>query len=177
VRLNVKQISTKDDTDDFARHIVLRLSWSVTAKGVVTTDPDRNDPSTLMDRVGQTVHVQLALASGTQNSEQGDVMLAGDAIIQDVQITTERVTDDTQDQKGALVSQLDYDERYTGTMTVIGGDGSEDGTVGGIAIGDTAFEWANKKWKVTGLQYTGNYADKKRYEISFFRSALFPSQT
>lgn len=105
-----------------------------------------------------------------------DARLSG-FIIQDVQITTERITDDTQDQKGALVSQLDYDERYTGTMTVIGGDGSEDGTVGGIAIGDTAFEWANKKWKVTGLQYTGNYADKKRYEISFFRAANFPAQS
>jgi predicted secreted protein len=95
VRLNVKQINTKDDTDDFARHIALRLSWSVTAKGVVTTDPDRNDPSTLMDRVGQTVHVQLALASGTQNSEQGDVMLAGDAIIQDVQITAQNEEEST----------------------------------------------------------------------------------
>lgn len=132
------------------------------------------------------IETDPSLKNGPWPADAGDVIRTAqwgiDArlsgfIIQDVQITTERVTDDTQDQKGALVSQLDYDERYTGTMTVIGGDGSEDGTVGGIAIGDTAFEWANKKWKVTGLQYTGNYADKKRYEISFFRSALFPSQT
>lgn len=39
------------------------------------------------------------------------------------------------DQKGALVSQLDYDERFEGTMTVIGGDGSEDGTIPGIETG------------------------------------------
>lgn len=48
-------------------------------------------------------------------------------------------------------------------MTVIGGNGSEDGTVPGIQPGDITFEWAGKKWKVTGVQYTGNYQDKKRY--------------
>ena len=62
-------------------------------------------------------------------------------------------------------------------MTVIGGDGAEDGTVGGIQMGDIAFEWASKKWKVTGIQYTGNYADKKRYQISFERWTNFPTQS
>ena len=35
-------------------------------------------------------------------------------IIQDVQINEERVTDTTQDQKGAVVSQLDYDSHWSG---------------------------------------------------------------
>lgn len=100
VRLGVKQISTKDDTDDFATNTVLRLSWGVTAKGVVTIDPDRNDPSTLMDRVGQTVHIQLATASGEQNSDMGEIMLAGDAIIQDVQINA------TNDEESTYTVQL-----------------------------------------------------------------------
>jgi len=86
IRLEVKQTSTKDDTDDFARNIALKLSWSVSASGVVTVDPDRNDPSTLMDRIGQTVRVELATASGDQNSDMGEQLLAGDAIISDVQI-------------------------------------------------------------------------------------------
>ena len=43
IRLEVKQTSTKDDTDDFARNIALKLSWSMSANGVVTIDPDRND--------------------------------------------------------------------------------------------------------------------------------------
>lgn len=86
VRLDVKQISTKDDTDDFAQNIALKLSWSVSANGVVTVDPDRNDPSTLLDRIGQTVRVELATASGDMNSDMGDQLLAGDAIISDVQI-------------------------------------------------------------------------------------------
>ena len=86
VRLDVKQISTKDDTDDFAKNIALKLSWSVSANGVVTIDPERNDPVSLMDRIGQTVRVELATASGDQNSDMGEQLLAGDAIISDVQI-------------------------------------------------------------------------------------------
>ena len=86
IRLEVKQTSTKDDTDDFARNIALKLSWSVSASGVVTVDPDRNDPASLMNRIGQTVRVELATASGDQNSDMGEQLLAGDAIISDVQI-------------------------------------------------------------------------------------------
>ena len=86
VRLDVKPISTKDDTDDFAKNIALKLSWSVSANGVVTIDPDRNDTASLMNRIGQTVRVELATASGDQNSDMGEQMLAGDAIISDVQI-------------------------------------------------------------------------------------------
>jgi predicted secreted protein len=86
VRLDVKQISTKDDTDDFAKNIALKLSWSVSANGVVTNDPDRNDVASLMDRIGQTVRVELATASGDQNSDMGEQLLAGDAIISDVQV-------------------------------------------------------------------------------------------
>jgi len=87
VRLDVQENSTKDDTDDWARQQVVRLSWEVRANGVVTVDADRNDPSTLLDRIGQSVDVQLALASGEMNSEKGDPILAGTAIITDVQIT------------------------------------------------------------------------------------------
>lgn len=86
VQLSVKQISTKDDTDDWTKNIALKLSWSVSASGVVTVDPNRNDPASLMDRIGQTVRIELATASGEQNSVAGSQMLAGDAIISDVQI-------------------------------------------------------------------------------------------
>lgn len=86
VNLDVKQISTKDDTDDFASNIALKLSWSVSANGVVTNDPDRNDVASLMDRIGQTVRVELATASGNQNSDMGEQLLSGDAIISDVQV-------------------------------------------------------------------------------------------
>ena len=105
-----------------------------------------------------------------------DATLSG-FIIQDVQIAEERITDTTQDQKGAVVSQLDYDQHWTGSMTVIGGDGSEDGSVGSIVAGDTTFEWAGKKWKVTNVTYSGTYNDKKKYSVSFERWKNFPAQS
>lgn len=98
-------------------------------------------------------------------------------IIQDVTISEERITDTTQDQKGAVVSQLDYDKHWTMSMTVIGGDGSEDGSVGTIVAGDTAFTWAGHKWKVTNVTYRGNYQSKKMYDVSAERWACFPSKS
>lgn len=95
-------------------------------------------------------------------------------IIQDVSIAEEAITDVTQDQKGAVVSELDYDKRWTGTMTVIGGDGSEDGSVGTLSVGDTSFSWANKTWKIDNITYRGNYQSKKMYDISFHRNVNFP---
>ena len=98
-------------------------------------------------------------------------------IIQDVTISEERITDTTQDQKGAVVSQLDYDKHWTMSMTVIGGDGSEDGSVGTIVAGDTTFTWAGHKWKVTNVTYRGNYQSKKMYDVSAERWENFPSQS
>lgn len=87
VRLDVQENSTKDDTGDWASQMVARVSWELRANGVVTVDPDRNDAASLVDRIGDTVQVQLALASGTQNSVKGEILLTGEAIISDVQIT------------------------------------------------------------------------------------------
>lgn len=125
--------------------------------------------------------------NGTTNPSNAGTLIRGSQwgidstlsgfIIQDVQISEERVTDDTLDQKGALVSQLDYDSRWNGTMTVIGGDGSENGSVGTLSCGDTSFEWAGHKWKITGITYQGTYNDKKRYSVSFFRAKNFPAQS
>ena len=91
-----------------------------------------------------------------------DATLSG-YIIQDVTINTSRMTDPTQDQKGAVVSELDYDERWDGTMTVIGGSTEDPDELPNIATGDTTFTWAGKKWKIQGVQYTGNFQSKKQY--------------
>lgn len=105
-----------------------------------------------------------------------DATLSG-FIIQDVQINEEAIQDDTLDQKGATVSELVYDKRWNGTMTVIGGDGSEDGSVANLQVGDTTFTWAGKKWKIDNVTYRGNYQSKKMYDISFHRYVNFPAQT
>lgn len=123
--------------------------------------------------VNGTTHPTNA-GSLIRSSQWGiDAILSG-FIIQDVSINEERVTDTTQDQKGAVVSQLDYDQHWTMSMNVIGGDGSENGSVGSISAGDIDFTWAGHKWKVTGVQYQGNYADKKKYTINAERWTNFP---
>ena len=123
--------------------------------------------------VNGTTHPANA-GSLIRSSQWGiDATLSG-FIIQDVSINEERITDTTQDQKGAVVSQLDYDQHWTMSMNVIGGDGSENGSVGSISAGDIDFTWAGHKWKVTGVQYQGNYADKKKYTINAERWTNFP---
>lgn len=89
VQSGVAQISSKDDVNSFAQHTVVSLAWSLKANGVVSIDANRNDTASLLDRMGQTVSVELALASGDKNSTEGDIILSGDAIITDVQITAE----------------------------------------------------------------------------------------
>lgn len=104
-----------------------------------------------------------------------DAILSG-YIIQNVSISKSRTSDDTYDQKNALVSQLDVDERWDGSMTVIGGS-DEDATLDNIEVGDTTFTWNNKKWKITNVSYQGTYNDKKSYSVSFFRTTNFPAQS
>ena len=104
-----------------------------------------------------------------------DATLSG-YIIQNVTISKTRVYDETYDQKNSLVSELDTDEQWTVSMTVIGGDGNEDATIPGITVGDTAFEFNGKKWKVRSCTYNGTYNDKKSYSLELFRSTNFPAQ-
>ena len=89
IQLNVQERSTKDDEGGWAKNHVASLTWNVKVNGAVTLDPDRNDPATLMDRIGQTVYVKMALASGEKNSDMGGMLVCGYAILSDVQITAE----------------------------------------------------------------------------------------
>ena len=100
-------------------------------------------------------------------------------IIQSETITRELITDTTQDQKGAVVSQLDYDEHFTCELNLIGGtggagDGTEDAAL--PQIGDISFSYAGHTWKVTNVQYTGSYESKKAYSVSLERWKHFPEQ-
>ena len=89
IQLNVQEKSTKDDEGGWARNQAASLAWNVKVNGAVTLDPDRNDPASLMDRIGQQVYVKLALASGEKNSDIGGMLIGGYAILSDVQITAE----------------------------------------------------------------------------------------
>lgn len=128
--------------------------------------------------VANTAQVPSSPEAGTliRDAQWGiDATLSG-YIIQNVQVAKTRVYDETYDQKNSLVSELDTDEQWTATMTVIGGDGNEDATIPGIEVGMTDFEWNNHKWKVRDVTYNGAYNDKKSYNITIFRSTNFPAQ-
>lgn len=102
-----------------------------------------------------------------------DNTLAG-FIIQSEDYTNDLVTDTTQDQKGAVVSQLDYDHHYTCTLTVIGS-----GTP--PTQGSIDFSWKDKEngtaknWKVQSVTFNGSYNDKKKYTINLERWDNFPA--
>ena len=146
-----------------------------------------------MSNVGATDRESLPSGAGSliRTNQWGiDAVLRG-FIIQNVTITGSRIYDTTQDQKGAVVSELDYDEEQTMSMEVIGGNGAEDVdqlyelsatnpdssvTVieTGIIPGNIAFEWNNKYWKIRSVTYNGSYNDKKRYTIEAVRYRNFP---
>lgn len=89
VQMNVQERSTKDDEGAWVNNHVASLSWNVRVNGAVTLDPDRNDPASLMNRIGQMVYVRMALAGGEQNSTMGAMLVCGYAILNDVQITAQ----------------------------------------------------------------------------------------
>ena len=93
-------------------------------------------------------------------------------IIQSEDISEEVITDTTQDQKGAVVSQLDYDKHWTLSLGVIG-----DTNAALPEVGDTTFSYGGNKWKVTNVTYAGSYQDKKKWTIAAERWYNFPAQS
>ena len=91
LQLNVTQYSTKDDEGGWTKNEAVSLQWSVTANAAVTdtTELGAIGVAELSDLIGQTVQVQLATASGDKNRESGDTMMAGDAIVSDIQYTAQ----------------------------------------------------------------------------------------
>ena len=91
VQLSVQEKSTKDDEGGWVRNQAVSLSWSATAQAAVINDEHVGaiGYDDILDMIGQTVYVRLAMASGTQNREQGDILVAGYAILSDVQMNAQ----------------------------------------------------------------------------------------
>ena len=126
-----------------------------------------------------------SLGGGTLPANAGDLIREPDwgidatlsgYIIQNLTINNSRITDETQDQKGATVSELDYDERWDCSFTAIGGDGTE-GTPAPLQPGQIDFTFANHKWKVDSCNYTGTYNGKKSYQVNMHRFKNFPPES
>lgn len=93
-------------------------------------------------------------------------------IVQSESISKEAITDQTQDQKGAVVSELDYDYHWTLSLELIGdkdaGKTLEDN------VGDYTFSYAGANWKLKTVNYSGSYNDKKKWSITAERWLNFP---
>jgi hypothetical protein len=91
LQLNVTPYSTKDDEGAWSKNRVVSLQWSVTANAVVTDDQelDAIGVAELADMVGQSVQVQLNTTNGEKNREELQQLLAGEAILSDVQYTAQ----------------------------------------------------------------------------------------
>jgi hypothetical protein len=92
VAVSVQPMSTKDDEGGWTKNVAVALNWDVRAQGAVANDPldtGAVDCPSLMDYIGQTVRIEMALSSGTQNRDKGDILVAGDAILSDVQVTAQ----------------------------------------------------------------------------------------
>jgi hypothetical protein len=127
-----------------------------------------------------------SLGGGTLPSNAGELIRQPDwgidatlsgYILQNLNVTTERITDTTQDQKGAVVSQLDYDEHQTLSFTAIGGNGEEVDLPNALKPGQTDFTFGNKKWKLQSVAYAGTYNGKKQYTIQAERWKNWPPES
>lgn len=97
VQMNVTQVSSKDDEGEWVKNTAVSLAWDAQASGVVSIDTGRNDVPELMAYIGSVVHVELALASGEMNSDKGQILLAGDAVLSDVSLTAQNRQNGTYD--------------------------------------------------------------------------------
>lgn len=91
LQLDVRQLSCKDDEGGWTHNQAVRLSWSVTANAAVTDDSELTaiGIDDVAQLIGQTVRVELSTASGNQNREAVELLLAGDAIVSDAQYTAQ----------------------------------------------------------------------------------------
>lgn len=118
-----------------------------------------------MADISNTAVVPENAATNISDASWGiDEVLSG-FIIQSEDYSENRITDQTQDQKGRVVYDLDYDRHYTCTLQVIGNGTLPD-------VGSTTFLWkespkesTKKNWKVQDVEYNGSYNDKRKFTI------------
>lgn len=135
-----------------------------------------------MADISQGALVPTAAGDKVSDASWGiDGVLSG-FIIQSEDFNEDRSTDQTQDQKGRVVYDLDYDRHYTCSLQVIGNGTLPD-------VGSTTFQWyptpeASKgatgskvNWKVQSITYNGSYNDKKKYTINLERWQNYPANS
>ena len=136
------------------------------------------NPNTAKPSVGNGT-LPTNAASIPSGSTWGINNVLSNCIIQSESITSEDITDDTQDQKGAMISRLTYDRHWTLNLTILTDQADlSSGEITAITgSGDTQFEYASAKWFVNSVTYNGSYNQKKSYTINAERWQNYPSQS
>lgn len=143
------------------------------AENLNTSNPSVGDQGTLPNGA-------VTLAGGFGNKKVWGIdNVLSNCIIQSESITSEDITDDTQDQKGAMVARLTYDKHWTLNLTFLTDQADlSSGEVTAItAPGDTQFTYANAKWFVNSITYNGSYNQKKSYTLNAERWQNYPAQS
>lgn len=112
--VTTQPMSTKDDEGGWVKNVAVALNWDVRAQGVVendATDTGAEHAADLMDLMGTMVRIEMALSSGTKNRDKGDILVAGDAILSDVQVTAQNRQRSLYDIQLTGKQQLMYDLR------------------------------------------------------------------
>ena len=123
-----------------------------------------------------TAGTTLPTNAGTliRSDEWGIDNTLSDFIIQNESIQEETITDQTQDQKGSIVSELDYDHHWTLSLDLIGDTAAGDALFN--TTGDYTILYGGHYWKLKSVSYTGAYNDKKKWSITAERWINFPEQ-
>ena len=134
-------------------------------------NPVKSTPS-----VGDATHPTNAGSIPSGTSWGIDNLLTG-CIVQSESITEEDITDDTQDQKGAMVSRLTYDKHYTLNLTILTSqiEGNWQLSASIADSGKVDFSYAGSNWFVNSITYNGSYNQKKSYTINAERWLHYPA--
>lgn len=128
-----------------------------------------------------------SLSGGTLPSDAGSIIRGDEwginstlsnCIIQSEDISYQRMSDTTYDQKGATVSQLDIDEQWTLNLSFLCDytHNPIDSANPAVKVGQIDFQYGGHTWKVTGISYSGAYNAKKMYTLTAERYKNFPTQ-
>lgn len=110
---------------------------------------------------------------GIDNTPESGI-LGSKVIIQSESITQEDITDDTQDQKGAVVNRLTYDRHYTLNLTFLTDYELSSGSSLDGKSGTNNFVYAGYTWFINSITYNGSYNAKKSYTLNAERYQNWP---
>lgn len=86
----MKDVSNKDSVGGWAVNRVFSQNWSVQGECVISESVEYGEVlSDVKNLVGTKVQVDFSVAGGEHNAEMGDILVTGNAIVSDINITAQ----------------------------------------------------------------------------------------